>query len=327
MQEFSDESDDVDYILTEEEMFVNSLPAANNDELKVNDIESAKETNERKVYRHEQFQKMAFQFGFSSSHEFALHVQDTTKEERMKLLSRFYGTSSASDVGDKTKLKGKRKCEKKPGVQDASLKNDTKMNALVQPLQPSAQTRKLTRRKHRKALKFLEDSPPSPKKICPNGSETQDSDDPFISIKQAISSSSSTCAHGGINSSEIETDSQTNNNTCTFQSPCTTNDQTTGLKKVIPSRLHPMCPENDSKQTIEASIKLKPEDNLNNNEDDVSSSPIKSLPINKTTHYLDKSSETYQLLSSNKDQIPKDAESKVKKVTSSSFNIDELFGL
>ena len=61
-----------------------------------------------KALRHEHFEQMAQKFGYSSSYEFALFVQDATKEERQQLVDEFYGTEGRG--------KGKRKlvCPKEP---------------------------------------------------------------------------------------------------------------------------------------------------------------------------------------------------------------------
>ena len=95
----SDESDDVDFQPPTPKRKVDktrasrsprqscsplSSPCAGNEE----EMEDAK-TTDAKTTRQERFEKMATKFGFSSPHEFAVHVTNVSKEERRKMLVEF----------------------------------------------------------------------------------------------------------------------------------------------------------------------------------------------------------------------------------------------
>ena len=44
----------------------------------------------RKAVRHEQFERMARKFGYTSRYDFAVHVKEASKEERREMLDEFY---------------------------------------------------------------------------------------------------------------------------------------------------------------------------------------------------------------------------------------------
>ena len=44
----------------------------------------------KKAVRHEQFERMASKFGYTSHYDFALHVKEASKEERQEMLDEFY---------------------------------------------------------------------------------------------------------------------------------------------------------------------------------------------------------------------------------------------
>ena len=168
------------------------------------------ETEERKSERHEQFEMMAVKIGFPTSYDFAVHVKDTTKMERMELLKAFYGAGSASSTRDKSKAKNS---AEKLEVKNASSKKGTRRGVSRKQLHSSDQSRKPIKRKHQKALEFVEETPPSPKKSRDHFN-SQDSDSQLGSSEPPASKSTSLreSIPGESEFPEIEGDSKINVN-------------------------------------------------------------------------------------------------------------------
>lgn len=111
LQDFSDESDDVDYqpppqrhSSTSEKHTLQEEAGPRTTRVSEPSCENVVESRERKMLRHEHFGRMMERFGFSSQYEFALHVRDTGREERQRLLREFYGGTQAVEGKGKRRL-------------------------------------------------------------------------------------------------------------------------------------------------------------------------------------------------------------------------------
>lgn len=111
LQDFSDESDDVDYqpppqrhSSTTEKHTLHEEAGPSTTRVSEPSCENVVESRERKILRHEHFVRMMERFGFSSQYEFALHVRDAGREERQGLLREFYGGTQAVEGKGKKRL-------------------------------------------------------------------------------------------------------------------------------------------------------------------------------------------------------------------------------
>ena len=156
-QEFSDESDDVDCHLPPPKKRRHSppppLPAAvrQTGPKKAGPSileQSCKEGEERQTLRHENFGRTAERFGYSSSHESALHVRDARSEERQRLPREFYGAEPKKAEG-----KGK---ERLTAATTPPAKRGRRLPASV-TRRPNVKRRKI----RKPALEFEDYSPPS----------------------------------------------------------------------------------------------------------------------------------------------------------------------
>ena len=166
LQDFSDESDDVDYqpppprhSSTTERQPAREEDGPSTTRGSQPSCKDGVEDKERRMLRHEHFGRMAERFGYSSRHEFALHVRDAGREERQRLLREFYGGTEVVEG------KGKRRLT-------AAKAHPAKR---VRKL-PESVARKPSRRKIKPALEF-EDSPPPPPLPPPLLQETSESHD------------------------------------------------------------------------------------------------------------------------------------------------------
>lgn len=161
-QEFSDESDDVDYQLPPPKKRRHSPPPPPAAVRQTNPKktgpsileQSCKEGKERRALRHENLGRTAERFGYSSSHESALHVRDARSEERQPM---------EIEGAKPKKAEGKGK-ERLTAATPPPAKRGRRLPVSV-TRRPNVRKRKM----RKPALEFEDYSPPStPTKTSPN---------------------------------------------------------------------------------------------------------------------------------------------------------------